>query len=226
MARQQFGAGSAKGGISYVWLSCTRSFGKIECVCDAHNRAYFPRVALLLSLIVYVMAARVIWKKRAQLDGFLNPWNESPFSNVITTEIRITHEDKADVNGAQTTEGEPVGLAADAEERAYSVNIEVGSPPTQSMPAILNVRGVTRNIAANESNAEAWLYARVAFLFFFALAITCELRNDPSIDLTDTSSKGCLLLSTEFTMFSTPIRRTLGSAMPVPLCFHSKASGT
>ena len=131
---------------------------------------------MLLSLVVYIMAARVIWKKRSQLDGFLNPWNEAPFSNVITTEIRITHEDKAVMSGPQITEGEPVGLAVEPGERAYSVNIEVGSPRSQPMPAILNVRGVTRDVAANEANAEAWLYARVAFLFFFALAITCECQ--------------------------------------------------
>ena len=138
-----------------------------------------PRLALLLSLIVYIMAARVIYKKRHELEGFLNPWNESPFANMITTEIKVTTEDKTTLTGSHRSdqEGQPVGLEIESEanDGAYSVNIEVGRNPSQgAIPAALNIRSVTRDVAANEANAEAWLYARVAFLFFFALALTCE----------------------------------------------------
>ena len=136
------------------------------------------RVALLLSLIVYIMAARVIYKKRHQLDGFLNPWNESPFANTITTEIKVETEDKKALTGDKGQEegGQPVGFEPETEanDAAYSVNVEVGQRPQHGGPAALNIRSVTRDVAANESNAEAWLYARVAFLFFFALAVTCE----------------------------------------------------
>ena len=123
------------------------------------------------------MAARVIYKKRNQLDGFLNPWNESPFSNIVTTEIKVTSEDKTGLTGDKMPdEGQPVGFEPerDVNDGAYSVNVEVGPRPQPNVPAALNIRGVTRDVAANEANAEAWLYARVAFLFFFALAITCK----------------------------------------------------
>lgn len=124
------------------------------------------------------MAARVIYKKRDQLEGFLNPWNESPFTNIITTEIRITTEDNAVLTRAgPRDEGQPAGFELENEPSAtgYAANVEVGHKPSQGIvPAALNIRNVTRDIASNEANAESWLYARVAFLFFFALAITCE----------------------------------------------------
>ena len=46
------------------------------------------------------------------------------------------------------------------------------TPPERQLPAALRMRSITRQIAAREANAQAFLYARVAFLFFFALLVT------------------------------------------------------
>ena len=133
------------------------------------------RVALLLSLIVYIKAGRVIYKSRSELDGFLNPLNESPFANAVVTEVRITHEDRNTASN-YIEESATAGIERDDDygDKPYSVNIEAAPPPRRSysMPNVLNVRTVTREVAANNSNAESWLYARVAFLYFLALAIT------------------------------------------------------
>lgn len=125
------------------------------------------------------MAGRVIYKKRSHLNGFLNPFNENPFTNTITTEIEITHERRPSFHAQDSVQngGDTVGLPTDTIEQEftpYSVNIEVAPPDkqTQPLPALLRMRTLTRNVAENETNAEAWLYARVAFLFFAALLIT------------------------------------------------------
>ena len=122
---------------------------------------------------MYIGAGRVIFKRRHELDGFLNPLNEAPFANTVVTEVRITHEDRT-ISGSYTEDGAPAGLERDEHgDQIYSVNIEA-APQTRShtMPDVLNVRNLTRNAAVSNSNAESWLYARVAFLFFLALAIT------------------------------------------------------
>ena len=36
------------------------------------------------------MAGKVLWRKRKELPGFLNPLNECPFKNTVTTEIIVT----------------------------------------------------------------------------------------------------------------------------------------
>jgi hypothetical protein len=119
------------------------------------------------------MAAKVIYDKRAQLQGFLNPWNESPFlAVVVKEEVTVTRADKADNNPTAVGDGEPVAFQDEIQPSNF-VNIEVAArSPSTKMPAVFNVPGVAREVAINEKNAEAWLYARVAFLFFFALGIT------------------------------------------------------
>ena len=56
----------------------------------------------------------------------------------------------------------------------YSVTVEVGPNDRRrrsSAGDVFNVRTMTRNHALSETNADAWLYARVAFLFFCSLLI-------------------------------------------------------
>lgn len=116
------------------------------------------------------MASKVIWDKRRHLDGFLNPLNENPFTQIVTTEIEITHEERFIVKDGESQEAQ-----SERPERfdPYSVNVET-APKNQprQLPAPLRMRGITREIAEAETNPEAWLYARVAFLFFIALLIT------------------------------------------------------
>ena len=59
----------------------------------------------------------------------------------------------------------------------YTVNIQVGpqdeeSACRSSRPEKLRLGNLTRNAALKETNADAWLYARVAFLFFCALLVS------------------------------------------------------
>ena len=122
-------------------------------------------MALLFSLVVYIFVGRVIWRKRLHLDGFLNPWNESPFTGTITTEIQITTESRNAFNDLTTEDP-----TTEADNGRYLINIE-STVPKKSLTAI-NVRSITRDVAINETNPESWLYARAAFLFFIVLAIT------------------------------------------------------
>lgn len=117
------------------------------------------------------MAAKVIWDQRAQLDGFLNPLNENPFLNTVTTEIEITHEERPIVKD----DIHPSFSDVSGEPDPYSVQVEVNTtqnPQNKPLPAALRMRTLTRDAAEGQANAEAWLYARVAFLFFIALLIT------------------------------------------------------
>lgn len=128
---------------------------------------------MLFAFVVYAMAGKVIYSKRRHLDGFLNPLNENPFTNIVTTEIEITHEERFIVKdgGSQNTtdlSGEPEGF----DPYSVDVRVEPQSRQARPMPAALRMRTLTRDVAEAETNAEAWLYARVAFLFFIALLIT------------------------------------------------------
>lgn len=119
------------------------------------------------------MAGKVIWSKRRHLDGFLNPLNENPFTSTVTTEIEITHEERfinKDAGSQQTSD-----MSTEAEGfDPYTVDIQVVPTARQNhpVPAALRLRTLTRDAAESETNADAWLYARVAFLFFLALLIT------------------------------------------------------
>ena len=118
------------------------------------------------------MAGRTIYAKRKHLQGFLNPFNENPFTNTVTTEIEITHEARRKSISALPEQGVQ-GFDTKPDFDPYSVNIEVAPLDKQStpLPNLLNVRNITRDVATQEANAEAWLYARVAFLFFVVLLI-------------------------------------------------------
>jgi len=128
-------------------------------------------IDILIAFVVYGMAAKVIWQKRRHLDGFLNPLNENPFTNLVTTEIEITTDERPIAK-----EGATQGMAdspTDIDD-SYSVHIHA-DPPTREnrpLPASLRIRTITRDAAESATNAEAWLYARVAILFFIALLIT------------------------------------------------------
>ncbi|KAL1966304.1 hypothetical protein VTN77DRAFT_4657 [Rasamsonia byssochlamydoides] len=124
-------------------------------------------IAIVVAFTVYGKAAKVIWDKRQHLDGFWNPLNENPFVNTITTEIEITHEERPIVKDSATQAvSDPL---ADVD---YSVEVRVETQRQRPLPAALRMRSITRNVAERATNAEAWLYARVAFLFFVALLIT------------------------------------------------------
>jgi hypothetical protein len=117
------------------------------------------------------MAAKVIWNKRQHLDGFLNPLNENPFVNTITTDIEITTDERPIMK--ETHAPNRIEDTITDIDNPYSVQITVDQrKDSRPLPAALRMRSITRGLAEMESNAEAWLYARVAFLFFIALLIT------------------------------------------------------
>ncbi|KAF6235973.1 hypothetical protein HO173_005601 [Letharia columbiana] len=151
-------------------------------------------VALLFAWIIYLMAFRKVWNNRHQLQGFFNPFNENPFEGTVTTEVDVTTYARRDSAlkpaGHNTTTAPDAELAIPGTEPAptagfdpYSVNVEAAPPapphrhhrsdPTASAaPDLLRVRALTRTAALRETNPEAWLYARVAFLFFGALLLS------------------------------------------------------
>ena len=133
----------------------------------------------MIAAVIYIMAGIQVWKKRAALDGFFNPWNENPFTHVLTTtEVSITSENREILERRKDsephTEVRMIGHHEDGYD-PYSVNIEIGRPQRPrrpSRPTVFRIPAVTREVALSEDNAEAFLYARVAFLFFVALLIT------------------------------------------------------
>ncbi|KAL9598176.1 MAG: hypothetical protein Q9219_004673 [cf. Caloplaca sp. 3 TL-2023] len=142
-------------------------------------------VAIVFAFIIYVKAFRVIYSRRDQLRGFLNPLNEHPFmTGTITTSIdirvdRVTSPSDTsnannnnnifdkDFDSSQRTAGKNNENHQELDEfHPYVVNVEA----PERMPS--GVREVTREVARKETtNPGAWLYARVAFLFFLSMVI-------------------------------------------------------
>ena len=142
------------------------------------------------------MAGKVLWQKRKELPGFLNPLNDSPFKNTITTEIQVVSRPRpqrglSDISKPAINFDGTADNGGDDELNAYSVNIEAGASDDYrrpSMPDLMRIRTLTRSAAVNEMNAEAWLYARTSFLFFLALLITWVCSSYGSIVDTATLS--------------------------------------
>lgn len=131
-----------------------------------------PRVAISLAFVIYCMAGRAIYQKRQQLEqGFFNPLNENPFATVIT-EIQITREPRRSSFHSLSR----METAQDNKDdyQPYTVAVERGMQRTPSSKGLdfMGVRNITREVAISEENAEAWLYARVAFLFFLTILVT------------------------------------------------------
>ena len=150
-------------------------FGKyfrLQCASRSSNTTQ-SRIAILVAIAVYIMAGTVIYRKRKYLDGFLNPLNENPFTNLVPTESHSPHETRPGLSHEGPDKGTPEipGTEASPDFAPYSINIET-APVSRPVPALLRMRTLTRDVAQQETNAEAWLYARVAFLFFIALMIT------------------------------------------------------
>lgn len=153
------------------------------------------RIAVVVAFGIYCMAGKVIWQRRHNIKGFLNPFNENPFANTITTEVEISHTTRRGSSQA-SFRGNDARNQSDYDP--YTVNIEVGPQDKDrpSMPAILRMRSLTRIAAVQETNSESWLYARVAFLFFLTILITwvcshTNLLSGIGIDLSSLGSLKC-----------------------------------
>lgn len=139
------------------------------------------RVALISAFVIYCMAGAKVWRNRRDLHEWFNPFNENPFESTVTTEVDVTtHVRRAESPSSmrRSSDGEmPIyGIESQGggDYVPYTVNVEVGPQDKRqnSAPELFRMRTLTRNAALNEANADAWLYARVAFLFFCALLIS------------------------------------------------------
>ena len=120
------------------------------------------------------MAGRVIWRNRKHLQGFLNPFNEKPFSTCVITEIEITSE----ARDIDATIDEESGITRD-QFNPYSVSIGVDQQDRKPdiTPPFLTMSNVARTVSADVVDTESWLYARVAFLLFISLLVTWVCHN-------------------------------------------------
>ncbi|CAL8584788.1 hypothetical protein XPA_010374 [Xanthoria parietina] len=184
--------------LTFLFVSTQRRgriYGPARLWCWIDRDWDFMRIAMLYGIVwiaivfafaIYIRAGRVIYKRRDKLKGFLNPLNENPFTGVVTTEIDVTIRPAdqisppTDANRGrnpfdQTFEGIPGVEEGNGGPDPYTVEIGVG-PNTHdrkaSKPEIFQMRSITREEALKENpNPGAWLYARVAFLFFLSMLI-------------------------------------------------------
>lgn len=148
-------------------------------------------VAIGSAFGIYVLASVKAYRNRHALTGLFNPLNEDPFGGQIpvTTEIEIVTESiesaengrKASISLQKDVDGPPIPGVEEHHGThdidPYSINIEADqnvepNGRKQSQPDIGRLRSLTREVALQEINRDAWLYARVAFLFFCALLIS------------------------------------------------------
>ncbi|MCJ1385815.1 hypothetical protein MMC17_008939 [Xylographa soralifera] len=123
-------------------------------------------VSLLVAMTIYCVAGRVIWKKRQHLQGnFLNPLNED-FLSTVTTTVDVSASERRVVSELRND-----SEAQYEDYQQYTVEVETQPEDKRQLPAILNMPRMTREAAENEVNADAWLYARSAALYFLALLL-------------------------------------------------------
>jgi hypothetical protein len=127
------------------------------------------------------MAGAKVWRNRHDLREWFNPFNENPFEGTVTTRVEVTTHARR--TGSLPSAKRPSGgempipgidFQGSGDYDPYTVNVEVGPKHERqdSAPELFRMRSLTRNAALKEANADAWLYARVAFLFFCALLIS------------------------------------------------------
>ncbi|KAF4556069.1 Hypothetical protein D9617_1g079440 [Elsinoe fawcettii] len=174
----------------FIFVSATdrgRIYGPATIWCWISERWNFMRfvflyawiwLAIVFALFVYIRAGIIIYRRRHQLSGYLNPLNENPFKAVVTTSVHVTSEPSSTVPMAVASAPPPLPFESDL-DMAPQYQTDIDAQSTQSfksvdhpdVPAILRVRSYTRRVAEESVNPEAWLYARVAFLFYIALIL-------------------------------------------------------
>ncbi|KAI4175952.1 MAG: hypothetical protein LQ346_007966 [Caloplaca aetnensis] len=142
-------------------------------------------IAVLFATYIYIRAGMVIYRRRDQLKGFLNPLNEHPFmTGTVTTSIDIVVEQlpRSYSSPSSSSPTQPTVNYFDkdfddgntgelGELNPYTVTI-TAPPPAPSHKPTTHLRQITREEALlASSNPGAWLYARVAFLFFVSMLI-------------------------------------------------------
>ena len=131
-------------------------------------------VALVGALIIYCIALAKAWRHRRALVGLLNPLNENPFAGTVTTDIEVEFSEGGRGGQYQNPFGsqyEGLGMQEEGRKNPYTVVVQGTPYDSRSRPELLRLPTLTRNAALAEENAEAWLYARIAFLYFLAMII-------------------------------------------------------
>ncbi|MCJ1393255.1 hypothetical protein MMC18_006127 [Xylographa bjoerkii] len=142
-------------------------------------------LSLLVAMTIYCIAGRVIWKKRQYLQGnFLNPLNEN-FLNIVTTTVDVSTSERRAVS---VPHGDSEAHYEDYQQ--YTVDIETQPDAKSQLPDILHMSRIAREVAENEINADAWLYARSAVLYFLALLLVWVNITSPKTTIvTELTSK-------------------------------------
>lgn len=176
----------------YIFLKTEergRVYGPAILWCWIAPEWAFLRIATLYAIVwlalfgalgIYCIALAKAWRHRRSLVGLLNPLNENPFAGTITTDIEIVFSN--DESGGHE-EQNPFGSRFDrlgSQERGqeegktknpYTVVVQGTRYDSGSRPELLRLPTLTRNAAQAEENVEAWLYARIAFLYFLSMII-------------------------------------------------------
>ena len=131
-----------------------------------------------MALGIYCIALAKAWRNRRALAGLFNPLNENPFGAVVTTDVEIVssavHEIENEDRHALAGTHKASSSASQMELSYYSAKVQAEDKARARQnlrPHILRVGTFTRNAALGENNAEAWLFARVAFLFFVVMML-------------------------------------------------------
>ena len=158
-----------------------------------------PRCCILTSFTIYLAAGREIFAKRQQLRAFSNPSRpalievENPFTSFKKTEIYVTTELATmtspnirdvffPIDESEKSKGLPSRRPSNGGYDQYSVTIGSAPPMSPSFQApptppkgLVTVQlrnNNNNNKAANDANAAAFGYTKVALLFFVSLLVT------------------------------------------------------
>lgn len=149
---------------------------------------------IILTLVIYVRAGKVIYQKRRQLRDFNdsidsnfeigNPFEPSSFTKV--REIQVTTESAIAATKIPNLARDSIGSRLQRPFKAvpyspYSVSVEAGgafeklSGPTTTLKSIKNElldSAPQLHAMVAEANSAAWAYTKYALLFFIALLVT------------------------------------------------------
>ncbi len=129
---------------------------------------------MIMAFAIYCIALAKAWRNRRALAGLFNPLNENPFGALVTTDVEIVssaaNELENEDRHALAGEHKGSSSASQMELSYYSARIQA-KDNARSRPHLLRFGTLTRNAAMGENNAEAWLFARVAFLFFVVMML-------------------------------------------------------
>ncbi|KAK3178722.1 hypothetical protein OEA41_000859 [Lepraria neglecta] len=158
-----------------------------------------PRCCILISFTIYLAAGREIFAKRQQLRGFSNPSRpalievENPFTSFKKTEIYVTTELATmtspnirdvffPIDESDKSKGLPSRRPSNGGYDQYSVTISSAPPmsptfqapptPPKGLVTVQLRNNNNKNKAANDANAAAFGYTKVALLFFVSLLVT------------------------------------------------------